>query len=174
VLLFAPAVFLINAVPVRADGGFGAPNMNIAVDHSKGHKTAAVSETVTVDLSGNGVELTATAGGDAAAGQSIGSAATTRNTSTAKTTNGNSKIVQNSASLSTGFSKGGNSITKSRSTAETIVSVNGKTYAVANEVAIAVARNTKFGSSAAVGVEASVSGGANSSVDVAAAKPLAR
>jgi hypothetical protein len=176
VLSLAPVVFLCGAEPANADGGFGEPNMTIAQDHASGRGTASVSETVTVHLSGGGADHTASAGGDAAAGSSIGSTAASSNTATVRAADASSTIIENSVSYSTGFSKGGNSIAKSHTASETTVQVNGNTYAVVKEVAIAAARNTQFGSSAAVGVDASVTGGAgaSTSVEVAASKPASR
>ena len=117
VLSFAPAVFLLNAEPVRADGGFGDPKMTIAVDYATGNKTAAASatETLTVtDANGNPINLKALSGGEAAAGPDIGSKAATSSTTTTRTTGANTKAVESSVSFSTGFAKGGNSLTKSQ------------------------------------------------------------
>ena len=166
---FAP---LLTMGAANAGGGFLEPKTDIVAVYSTGHEQATASETVTVDLSGNGVTVLATSGGNAQGG--IGSAASTAWSTTTVTGSGNSRIIESSTALSTGFSKGSNSITKAMSATETTIVVNGQTYAVAKEVAIAVARNTGFGSSAAVGVEASVSGGADSTIQVASSKPLSR
>lgn len=176
VLSFAPAVFLLAAEPALADGGFGEPSMIIVQDHAEGGRTAHVSETVTVTLDGGGAELSAAVGGEAAAGPSIGSTVTGSNTTTVTATDAGSKIIESSVSRSTSFSKGSNSIAKSRTASESAIQVNGQTYAVVKEVAIAAARNTEYGSSAAVGAGAGITGGAgaSASVEVAASKPASR
>jgi hypothetical protein len=70
------------------------------------------------------------------------------------------------------FEKGGNLIGKSVTSATVEVWINGKKYAVAREVAIAVARATQFGATAAVGVAGSgfVEGGAYSTSTVSSSK----
>lgn len=61
------------------------------------------------------------------------------------------------------FQKGGNLLGKSRTETTTQITVNGQTYTVADEVAIAAARATQFGSSAAAAVDSSGGGFGNGS-----------
>ena len=170
----ASSVFalLLTMGAANAGGGFAEPKMDIVAAYSTSREPATASEAVTVEMSGNGATVLATSGGNAQGG--IGSAASTAWSTTTVTGSGNSQIIESSTSSSTGFSKGSNSITKAMSATETTVVINGQTYAVAKEVAIAVARNTNFGSSAAVGIEATVNGGADSTMQVASSKPLSR
>jgi hypothetical protein len=173
VTVFAAAsafALLSSAGTASADGGFLDPNNNVVADYGR---KAAVEETVTVNLNGNGIDLTASTGADADGGHGS-SSVTGWNTTTVTTTSGNTEIIENTTSLSTGFSKDGGSVTRSKTVSETTVIINGKTYAVVDEVAIAVARNTKFGSSAAVGVDASVSGGAGGATEVTVTKAMSR
>jgi hypothetical protein len=167
--VFAP---LITMGAANAGGGFLEPKTDVVAVYSTGHQPATASDAVTLELSGNGATVLATSGANAQSG--IGSAASAAWSTTTVTGSGNTQIIESSTALSTGFSKGPNSITKAMSATETTVVINGQTYAVAKEVAMAVARNTGFGSSAAVGIEASVSGGAESTIQVASSKPLSR
>jgi hypothetical protein len=167
----APAVLLLSAPPAFADGGFGDPKMAMVTSYATGQDKAAASETVTLQWDGAGIALNASSGGEAVAGHGIGSSVGNWTSSSTETGNGNSKTIQSSASYATGFSKGENSIAKSLSTSETTILVNGQPYAVAKEIAIAVARHTSDGSSAAVGVEASSTGGGAATVQVTASKP---
>ena len=171
-IVFSSVVLLLGVQAVQAGGGFLEPKADIVAAYSTGHEPATASEAVTVELSSNGVTLLATSGGSAQGG--TGSTASTAWSTTTATGSGNSRIVESSTAFSTGFSKGSSSITKAMSATETTVVINGQTYAVAKEVAIAVARNTGFGSSAAVGIEATVNGGAESTIQVTSSKPLSR
>ncbi len=175
-LLATPAssvfALLLTMGAADAGGGFPEPKMDIVAAYSTGREPATASEAVTVEVSSNGAAVVATSGSNAQGG--IGSAASTAWSTTTVTGSGNSQIIESSTAFSTGFSKGPNSITKSASSTETAVVINGQTYAVAKEVAIAVARNTSFGSSAAVGIEATVNGGLDFTMQVASSKPLSR
>ena len=175
-LLATPAssvfALLLTTGAADAGGGFPEPKMDIVAAYSTSREPATASEAVTVELSSNGATLLARSGGNAQGG--IGSAASTVWSTTTVTGSSNSQIIELSTASSTGFSKGSNSITKAASATQTTVVINGQTYAVAKEVAIAVARNTNFGSSAAVGIEATVSNGAEFTMQVASSKPLSR
>ncbi len=71
--------------------------------------------------------------------------------------------------------KGDNLIGRSRTETTTKLTVNGQTYTVADEVAVAVARATQFGSSAAAAVESGGPGFGNAySGPVTASKPGSR
>jgi hypothetical protein len=73
------------------------------------------------------------------------------------------------------FQKGDSLIGRSRTETTTKITVNGQTYIVAEEVAMAVARATQFGSSAAASVESGGPGFGNSySGPVTAGKPSSR
>ena len=173
-----PSVFALFTMgilatgPAAAGGGFPEPGIDIVSAYSTGREPATASGAVTVELSGNGVAVLATSGADAQG--VIGSTAATAWSTTTVKGSGNSQIVESSTSSSTAFSKGSNSISKSLAATETTVVINGQTYAVAKEVAMAVARNTSFGSSAAVGIEATVNGGSESTIQVSSSKPLSR
>ena len=158
--------------PAHAGGGFPEPGIDIVTAYSTSRDTATASEAVTVELSSNGATVLATSGANAQNG--IGGSTASAWSTTTVTGSGNTQIIEASTASSTGFSKGSNSISKSLSVTETTVVVNGQTYTVAKEVAMAVARNTNFGSSAAVGIETSVNGSAESPIQVGSSKPLSR
>jgi len=171
-IVLSSVALLLGVQAVHAGGGFLEPKTDVVATYSTGHEPATATEAVTLELSSNGATVLATSGANAQGG--IGSTASMAWSTTTVTGSGNSQIIESSTASSTGFSKGSNSITKAMSATQTTVVINGQTYAVAKEVAIAVARNTNFGSSAAVGIEATVSNGAESTMAVASSKPLSR
>ena len=111
---------------------------------------------VTVNASGDGYTLGSTVGGAAAAGN-LSSTVTVWGTTTVKTTVPGNVSVDNTSVTAT-MVKGQNTLSVGRAVTETTITVNGKTYVVAKEMATALARATQFGSSTAVAVEGAFSG----------------
>jgi len=83
---------------------------------------------------------------------------------------GQGGITTSSDSTTTIFTKGNNALVKSRTETLTEITINGRTYLVAKEVAIAVARGTEFGVSAAALYEGSALGNAYSQTQVTSTK----
>jgi len=172
-----PVAAQLIATQAYAEGGFSSPGLdphnNVVASYSA-HGDVNVSEKVSVTLSGADFDLTSTTGGAAGAGH--GSAAgTSGNTTAVATQNPNSTVSEDSKSRSIGFSKGNFSIVKAATETRTTVVVDGKTYLV-DEVALAVARSTAYGSSAAVGVDAAATGAPSGSygAQVTSTKALSR
>jgi hypothetical protein len=163
ILFAAPLAFCSCILEAQAGGGFSEPMIEqstrgaTAVYSSRGD--AVASKSVTITASGDGFSFTSTTGG-VAAGRPVASAAMVWDATTVHTSvYGEVKV--NSSSFTNSFSKAGSSISKGISTTETTVSINGATYAVAKELAFAVARATEFGASAYVEVQGTLATPAN-------------
>ncbi len=147
---------LWSAPAARAGGGYSEPSL---VEQSKARTTAEHSargasvaeDSVTIIAAGAGFSFTATTGGIAGA-TPLAVAATVWDTTTVNTAVEADVTVDSNAITHT-IAKGRNSISKGRSATQVTIVINGKKYAVAREVAIAIARATQFGTSAAVEVE---------------------
>jgi len=163
----APAAF--------AGGGFSEP---VFVQQSQTGATASYSargnsistDSVTINASGDGFNLTSTTGAEGASSH-IASGVVVWDTTTVQTSVPASVTVD-SNSFSLSFIKGAASLSWGESATEVTVVINGKTYVVAQELAIAYARASQFGTSSAVEVEGTLSlpGGGVSSTPVAAGK----
>jgi hypothetical protein len=162
-----------------AEGGFPEPGFvqqsqsDAAASYStRGEAVSAGS--VTIAASGPGYSLTSTTGGVSAA-VNLSTAAAVWDTTTVQTSVPSSVIVD-SSSASVSFTKGGASLVAGKSMTEATIMINGKPYVVAQELAIAFARATQFGSSSAVEVEGTLTlaGSGYSSAPVAASKGSSR
>ncbi|MGO9475555.1 MAG: hypothetical protein ACLPWS_19445 [Rhodomicrobium sp.] len=154
-----------GATSARAGGGFSDPSLvqqsksGVVIEYSANGRPAVATEEITADVSGDGFNIISTVGGAAAA---KGSCAGVWSTVTLLgTVDVQASVPANLTAITsaetTTFSKGGNSISYGIATTEATVVINGQTYAVAKELAIAVARATQFGSSAAVEVDGTLS-----------------
>ncbi|MGO9543636.1 MAG: hypothetical protein ACLPPF_02430 [Rhodomicrobium sp.] len=158
-----------------AGGGYSEPGL---VQQSQSGSAASYSprgysgsaDSVTVTASGDGFSVTSTTGAEAGAG-GLSSVATVWSATTVQTGGLVGETVS-SASLTETFTKGAASLSLGTSTTEASIIINGKTYVVAQELAIAFARATQFGASSYVEVEGilSLPGGVSPPVPVAANK----
>jgi hypothetical protein len=165
------------ASAVIAGGGFAEQyyvqqGKSETFSFAPGKQTALASDTITITAQGDGYNVIMTAGATAAAGN-IASAVGVWNTTTAQTIG---DVAVTSSSATNTFSKAGRSISKGVTSTEATVTVNGQVYAVAQELAFALARSTEYGSTAAVQVEGMLATPVNSysSAPVASAKGAAR
>jgi hypothetical protein len=172
----AAIVFLSLSNAAQAGGGFPDPAFaGSASVYSSGQHATGAGGSVTVDVEGDGIEVTSTTGAEANAGHRLASVGVWDTTSVSTKTSAGSVTVD-STSLTVAFSKGVNSIAKGESITEVAVTMNGNTYLVSREVALAFARSTQFGSTSAVEVDASgtpIPGG-NSTTLVSTSKPTSR
>lgn len=174
---------LLSVAAVRAGGGFSSPGNTVTQTDTKTDTSAsggptAASDTAAIAFSQNGVSFTAT---------TTAAAATTGNAVIAGAGNAvdvqfpaNAKVtVDGTSTANSEFIKGGNSIADSKSVTTVTVTINGKPYAVATEVAMAVARLTAQGASSStatatgtlsLGGDASAAG--TPGVPIIAAKPV--
>ena len=166
-----PAVF--------AGGGFSDPSFTLqsqtgATANYSARGNAVSADAVTITASGDGFNLTSTTGGIGGGGHAV-STVTMWDTTTVQTSvPANVTVDSNSYSMS--FGKGTASLSWGNPTTEATVVINGKTYVVAKEVAIAFARGTQFGGSSLVEVEGvlSMPGNGYSTTPVAASKGTSR
>jgi hypothetical protein len=169
--LMASSLFCL---PASAEGGFadaaGADRSAPGGTTSATQRSAGYAAEITLYAAGDFFELTSTAGALGLAGKAASGAGSWVTTSVS--TSGGTTSV-NSTSLTTSYTKGFNSISKTKAIGRTII-VNGQAYVVAEEVAIAVARATKFGATAAVSVDASVSGNGHFTSQIATNKGVSR
>ena len=162
-----------------AEGGFPEPGFvllsqrDATTSHSTGGE-AVSSDSVTITASGPGYSLTSTTGG-ASAAANLSTAVAVWDTTTIQTSVPSSVTV-NSSSTSASFTKGGASLAAGKSVTEATITINGKPYVVARELAMAFARSTRFGSSSAVEVEGTLTlaGSGYSAAPVAATKGSSR
>src|SRR5208282_2590936 len=140
---------------------------NLTTQHSNGQggngvasysrrNTSAVAGEV-VSVSGGGIDYTGTE-------IAIASASSTQDARSAVVVAGGigagssgAGITVTNTETAVSFLKGSNIIAEGKSETLATIKVNGQTYVVAEEVAIAVARSTQFGSSSAASVDSSVS-----------------
>jgi hypothetical protein len=173
---FVLALLLPWCAPAAiAEGGFSGPSLvqqsqtGVAANYSpRGNSVSA--ESVTIAFSEDGVNLTSTTTAEGAAGH-LASTAVGWDTTTVQTSVP-ANVSVNSNSLSWSFDKGAASLSWGQSTTEVTVVINGKTYVVAQELAIAFARATQFGASSWAEAEGTLSlpGSGSSPVPVAAGK----
>ncbi len=162
--------------PALAGGGYSDPGFVqqsqagfVANSSSKGSSVS--TESVTISLSNDDVSLTSTTTGVGAGGHSASSVALWDTTTVKTTVPGN--VAVDSSSFSLTFAKGGGSLSLGESTTEVTVVINGKTYVMAKELAIAFARGTPYGGSSWVEVDGTLSmpASSSSSAPVANSKP---
>ena len=144
IMVPALAVSIQWSAPVLAEGGL--PDQGFAQSQAA----------VTVNASGDGYTLRSTVGGAAKAGN-LSSTVAVWGTTTVETTVPGNVSVDNTSVTAT-MVKGQNTLSVGRAVTETTITVNGKTYVVAKEMATALARATQYGSSTAVAVEGAFSG----------------
>jgi hypothetical protein len=142
IMILALAVSVQWSAPALAEGGLP----------DKAQSEAAV----TVNASGDGYTLSSTVGGAASAGN-LSSTVTVWGSTSVKTTVPGDVSVNNTSVTET-MVKGQNTLSVGQAVTETTITVNGKTYVVAKEMATALARSTQFGSSTAVSVDGAFSG----------------
>lgn len=164
---------LLSAATVRADGGFsGLTNVttktDTVTDTSPTGAPTAATEAAAINFSQAGVSFTAitaaiaeTAGTAVIAG--AGDVTNVQFPSNAQVT------VDSNSTVSTEFMKGGNSLGQARSDTTVTVYINGKPYAVATEVAMAVARITAQGASSST---ATATGTLSTVGDITTAGPV--
>jgi hypothetical protein len=166
--LFAPAAL--------AGGGFSEPGFvqqsNTGFTANSSPRGSSVSaDSVTITASGEGFSLTSTTNAEGIAGH-LASAAAVWDTTTVQT-NVPANVTVQSNSYTFSFDKGNASLAGGESTTVTTVVINGKIYAVAQELALALARATQFGATSAVEVEGTLTllpGGGGVAAPVAASK----
>jgi len=150
----ATAALLISNINPALSGGFSMPvtdNSRSAVIFSPNSPNAHASSEADVTVSGAGVNYTSStfASGDTNAAGNAPASNVNSSHITNESAQGDVEYLQNSDSKSTEFTKGGNSIGKTRSNTHTTIMVNGEPVIVSDEMAAAVSRITQFGSSAA-------------------------
>jgi len=123
-----------------------------AFENANGAYSSSIHANASVQETANGFTPSGSADGYAVASTAQGS------------------VTTSSGSGSTSFTKGGNAIAKSRTETLTKITVNGRTYLVAQEIAIAVARGSQFGVSAAAASESTLPGNAYSQAQVISTK----
>ena len=144
IMIAALAVSLHWSPPAFAEGGLP-------------YQSSVQSQAaVTVNASGDGYTLSSTVGGAADAGN-LSSTVTVWGATTVKTSVPGDVSVDNTSMTAT-MVKGQNTLSVGKAVTETTITVNGKTYVVAKEVATALARSTQYGSSTAVSVDGALSG----------------
>jgi hypothetical protein len=143
---------MISALVVSVQWSASALAEGGLADHGIVQSQAAV----TVNATGDGYALSSTVGGAAEAGN-LSSTVTVWGATTIKTTVLGDVSVDNTSATAT-MVKGQNTLSVGQAVTEAAITVNGKTYVVAKEVATALARSTQYGSSTAVSVDGAFSG----------------
>ncbi len=161
------------ATAAFAGGGFSEPSglqAYGATANSSPRGNSVSAESVTITAQGDGYNLTSTTEAVGAGGH-LTSQVAVWDTTTVQTSVP-SNVNVNSNSFTWSFDKGPASISWGQSTTEVSVVINGKTYVVAQELAIAFARATQYGASSWAEAEGTLSlpGGSSPPVPVAAGK----
>jgi hypothetical protein len=172
--LYVAAVLLGSAMgPAFAEGGSGFSTFMSA---GQAPGAGSSSQDVAVGTSAQGDRYTYNGGAEAGAYAQSGPAGNSAsvNVGSYGAAGGSTVTVQNSETA-TSFVKGSNVIAKGQSVTQTRIYIGGNQYVVADEVAIAVARSSQFGATAAAGVETGIGTvGGSSGGQVAAGKGASR
>lgn len=170
----------VAADTARAEGGFDNSPLRFQnlekkaeTKYSKNHPADASAE-VSVGVAASGADVSATTGAEGYADGTLARAGAWDDSAAAITEDGkNGKVTVNSLSRSIGFNKGTNALTKARSDTKITVEAGGNTVVV-EELAIAIARSSQFGSSAAAAADHVISGNGYSGTTVATTKGSSR
>jgi hypothetical protein len=164
----------------NAEGGFTEFTFPVekaeakpAAAHARGKKPADAGASVTVVVDGPDASVISQSTGQGHA-EKWKAFATASNATDVSTHTKGLTVDVDSQSKSIGFSKGPNGIAKAQTQTRTTISKDGKPVVVVDEVAIALARTTPYGNSAAAGVDASASAGGGYSVSVSSGKAGSR
>ncbi|MGO9546177.1 MAG: hypothetical protein ACLPPF_15460 [Rhodomicrobium sp.] len=159
-----PPVFSLTGAP--GQGGTTTASYTPGL----GRSSSTASETVKVV--GPGFDAAVTVDADASANNHLIGRSTSAVTGGYGGVAGNGSVSVTNTNVAESFLKGSNGISESESTVYVTVTVNGRSYVVAEEVAIALARSTQFGSSTAAYSNSGVNplGGGYSSTQVIASK----
>ncbi len=145
------------------------------VSYTPGTGTAFSTSTETVDVQGSGFAYSGTVGADATASNSPVSRSSFATTGGSGAATGKGPLSVTNAGEAMTFQKGMNGISISEATVYVTVTVNGRQYVVAQEMAMALARTTQFGSSTATYAAGSLpAGGAYTSTQVITSKAGSR
>lgn len=170
--------------PAFAEGGGGYPQTpflpntqgpgNAAVSYTPGPGVAYAWTTEVIDVRNANFSFTGLVEAGASAVNSLAGRLSFAFSGGEGLATGNGPLSVTNTNTAWSFLKGSNSISVSESTLYVTVIVNGRPVVVAEEVALALSRATKFGTSAAVEVEAPVltTGGSFAATAVAVSKPV--